>query len=194
MGNRYLGGSAGDAAIHVGGNPSVCRRLDRSRSGGGSSSGDRHYGRTSARGKILFGIAVGCPFPGGIDYRCWRTTPRVRLPSHRIGPCVPQLYSATPFSTTGEGMLVLVGARTIRDSYLSLYEQHPDGSLSRPHPFRIAVGPAAVRGGDGGILFLEALLLPSQPEVRYGVYMLCPEATELAFADAACYFLPFAPP
>ena len=105
-----------------------------------------------------------------------------------------QVYSATPFSTTGEGMLVLVGARTIRDSYLSLYEQHPDGSLSRPHLFRTAVGPAAVRGGDGGIWFLEALLLPSQPEVRYGVYMLCPEATELAFADVACYFLPFAPP
>ena len=105
-----------------------------------------------------------------------------------------QVYSATPFSTTGEGMLVLVGARTIRDSYLSLYEQHLDGSLSRPHLFRIAVGPAAVRGGDGGIWFLEALLLPSQPEVRYGVYMLCPEATELAFADVACYFLPFAPP
>ena len=105
-----------------------------------------------------------------------------------------QVYSATPFSTPGEGMLVLVGARTTRESYLSLYQQHPDGSLERPHLFRTAVGPAPVRGNDGGIWYLEALLLPSQPEVRYGVYMLCPEAKELAFADVACYFLPFAPP
>ncbi len=105
-----------------------------------------------------------------------------------------QVYSAIPFSTTGEGLLVLVGARTKRDSYISLYEQHPDGSQQRPHLFRIAVGPAAAQGTDGGIWFLEALLLPSQPQVRYGVYMLCPEAKELAFADVACYFLPFAVP
>ena len=105
-----------------------------------------------------------------------------------------QVYSTAPFSTAAEGLLVLVGARMERDSFLSLYEQEPDGSFRRRHLFRMAVGPAPVRGKDGSIWFLEAHLLPSRPQVRYAVYMLCPEEKELAFADVACYFLPFAPP
>jgi hypothetical protein len=105
-----------------------------------------------------------------------------------------QVNSTTSFSTIGEGLLVLVGARTARDSFLSLSEQGPDGSFTRPHLFRMALGPAAVRGKDGSIWFLEALLLRARPQVRYSVYMLCPEAKELAFADVACYLLPFAPP
>ncbi|MEC9378300.1 MAG: glycosyltransferase family 39 protein, partial [Candidatus Latescibacterota bacterium] len=83
-----------------------------------------------------------------------------------------QLYSSSRFSVSGEGALVLAFARTVKDSYLSIYGIQDGAKIDRPHMLKTAAWPTPVRSSDDQLWLLEAYLLPVQPQTEYGIYVL----------------------
>ncbi len=102
-----------------------------------------------------------------------------------------QLYSSKRFSVPGEGVVILAFARTVKDSYLSIYGIHDGEKIERPHMLKTAAWPAPVRGSDDELWLLEAYLLPVQPPTEYGVYVLGSDQQQQSFADITCVFFPY---
>ena len=102
-----------------------------------------------------------------------------------------QLYSSTRFDVPTEGVVIFAFARTVKDSYLSIFAQRDGTDLQRPHMLKTAAWPAVVRGKDGQIWLLEAYLLPVQPQTMYGLYVLGSDMEAQSFADITCAFFPY---
>ena len=102
-----------------------------------------------------------------------------------------QLYSTTRFDIPTEGVVIIAFARTLKDSYLSVYSVNDDRELDHPHMLKTAAWPTPVRGNDGRPWLLEAYLLPVQPQNTYGLYLLGGDTEELSFADITCIYFPY---
>ena len=102
-----------------------------------------------------------------------------------------QLYSSDTFRTEGRGIILLVYAKTVRQSYVSIYSLEQDGQIARPHMYRTATWPAGVRGHDQSIWLVDAYLLPILGQQEYGAYVLGAENPQLRFSDIACYFFAY---
>ena len=102
-----------------------------------------------------------------------------------------QLYSTERFAIDRPGLLLLVYAKTFRDSYASVYSVGDSGGLDRPHMYRTATWPAVSRGRDGETWHVDAYLLPVARGAQYGVYVLGGDVPQQRFADVACYFFAY---
>ena len=102
-----------------------------------------------------------------------------------------QLYSTTRFDVPTEGIAILAFARTRKDSYLSIYSVSDNKELGRPHLLKTAAWPTPVRGNDGQKWLLEAYLLPVEPQVAYGLYILGGDDEEQSLADITCIYFPY---
>ena len=102
-----------------------------------------------------------------------------------------QLYSSATFATAKPGIILLVYAKTFRQSYVSIYSLEQDGHFARPHMYRTATWPAPARGRDQSMWFVDAYLLPVAGQQEYGIYVLGAEDPQQRFSDIACYFFAY---
>jgi hypothetical protein len=102
-----------------------------------------------------------------------------------------QLFSTERFAIDQPGLLLLVYAKTFRDSYASVYSVGDTGRLDRPHMYRTSAWPAVLRGRDGETWYVDAYLLPVDGGVQHGVYILGGDVPQQRFADVACYFFAY---
>ena len=102
-----------------------------------------------------------------------------------------QLYSTDTFAIGEPGIILLVYAKTFRQSYVSIYSLEQDGQIARPHMYRTTTWPAAVRGRDQAMWYADAYLLPVAGQGQYGIYVLGAEDPQQRFSDMACYFFAY---
>ncbi|MEE3262035.1 MAG: hypothetical protein VX290_04250, partial [Candidatus Latescibacterota bacterium] len=78
------------------------------------------------------------------------------------------------------------------DSYLSICGTQDGAKIDCPHMLKTVAWPTPVRSSDDQLWLLEAYLLPVQPQIEYGIYVLGPDQEQQqSFADITCVFFPY---